>query len=287
VKTIQYIVIGISLGLLLAGGFWLAMCVSQDKNAAVRPPPTPAPIQVDVSGAVVRPGVYDLNKNSRVADAVEAAGGFVAEADQNGLNLAAHVENAQRLEIPYRTGFVSNEEQVNEVVSDYTPSPRGERELMDIDSASLEELNKLPDVGPAIATSSASTLSCSNGPVGTGAFVWPADNHFLSGNDYRSGHPGIDIAAGEGAPIYASDSGIVMAMGNDDSGYGNVIQIDHGNGYSTVYAHLSVIEVSMCQGVYAGEMIGAAGKTGNSRGAHLHFEIIQDGRYIDPWLVLP
>jgi murein DD-endopeptidase MepM/ murein hydrolase activator NlpD len=137
-------------------------------------------------------------------------------------------------------------------------------------------------------TSSTSTSSCPGGAVGSGAFVWPADNHFLSGNDYWSGHLGIDIAAGEGAPIYAADAGVVtMAQGGDNYGYGNVIQIDHGNGYSTVYAHLSVYGVSVCQSVYAGQWIGSAGSTGNAQGAHLHFEVRQGGGFINPWFVLP
>ena len=137
-------------------------------------------------------------------------------------------------------------------------------------------------------TSSTSGSSCPGGAVGSGAFVWPADNHFLSGNDYWSGHLGIDIAAGEGAPIYAADAGVVtMAQGGDNYGYGNVIQIDHGNGYSTVYAHLSVIGVGVCQSVYAGQWIGSAGNTGNSQGAHLHFEVRQGGGFINPWFVLP
>jgi murein DD-endopeptidase MepM/ murein hydrolase activator NlpD len=146
---------------------------------------------------------------------------------------------------------------------------------------------------PTIATGSSGTSntsasSCPGGAVGSGAFVWPADNHYLSGNDYWSGHLGIDIAAGEGAPIYAADSGVVtMAQGGDNYGYGNVIQIDHGNGYSTVYAHLSVIGVSVCQSVYAGQWIGAAGSTGNSTGAHLHFEVRKNGGFINPWFVLP
>jgi murein DD-endopeptidase MepM/ murein hydrolase activator NlpD len=146
---------------------------------------------------------------------------------------------------------------------------------------------------PTIATGSSGTSgtsgsSCPGGAVGSGGFVWPADNHFLSGNDYWSGHLGIDIAAGEGAPVYAADSGVVtMAQGGDNYGYGNVIQIDHGNGYSTVYAHLSVIGVGVCQSVYAGQWIGSAGNTGNSQGAHLHFEVRQGGGFINPWFVLP
>jgi murein DD-endopeptidase MepM/ murein hydrolase activator NlpD len=137
-------------------------------------------------------------------------------------------------------------------------------------------------------TSSTSQNACPGGAVGSGGFVWPADNHFLSGNDYWSGHLGIDIAAGEGASVYAADSGVVtMAQGGYNYGYGNVIQIDHGNGYSTVYAHLSVIGVGLCQSVGTGQWIGGAGNTGNSQGAHLHFEVRQGGGFINPWFVLP
>ena len=139
----------------------------------------------------------------------------------------------------------------------------------------------------ASGTSSTSQNACPAGAVGSG-FVWPADNHFLSGNDYWSGHLGIDIAAGEGAPVYAASSGVVtMAQGGYNYGYGNVIQIDHGNGYSTIYAHLSVIGVGVCQSVGAGEWIGSSGNTGNSQGAHLHFEVRQGGGFINPWFVLP
>ena len=140
----------------------------------------------------------------------------------------------------------------------------------------------------ASGTSSTSQSACTGGAVGNGAFVWPADNHFLSGNDYWSGHLGIDIADGEGGPVYAADSGVVtMATGGYNYGYGNVIQIDHGNGYSTVYAHLSTIGVSVCESVGAGQWIGSAGNTGNSEGAHLHFEVRQGGGFINPWFVLP
>lgn len=140
----------------------------------------------------------------------------------------------------------------------------------------------------ASGTSGTSQSACPGGAVGGGGFVWPADSHFLSGNDYWSGHLGIDIAAGEGQSVYAADSGVVtMATGGYNYGYGNVIQIDHGNGYSTVYAHLSVISVGMCSSVGQGQTIGASGNTGNSQGAHLHFEVRQGGGFINPWFVLP
>ena len=140
----------------------------------------------------------------------------------------------------------------------------------------------------ASGTSSTSQNACPPGAVGGGGFVWPADNHFLSGNDYWSGHLGIDIAADTGATIYAADSGVVtMAQGGYNYGYGNVIQIDHGNGYSTIYAHLSAYFVGVCQSVSAGQQIGTSGNTGNSQGAHLHFEVRQGGGFINPWFVLP
>ncbi|MBK9923759.1 MAG: peptidoglycan DD-metalloendopeptidase family protein [Anaerolineales bacterium] len=139
----------------------------------------------------------------------------------------------------------------------------------------------------ASGTSSTSQNACGGGAVGSGGFVWPADSHTLSGNDFWSGHLGIDIAAGEGAPVYAADSGVVTVAGWSNFGYGNMIQIDHGNGYSTLYAHLSSIGVGVCSSVSAGQWIGAAGNTGNSQGAHLHFEVRQGGGFINPWFVLP
>ncbi|KXK10707.1 MAG: peptidase M23 family protein [Chloroflexi bacterium OLB14] len=82
---------------------------------------------------------------------------------------------------------------------------------------------------------------CGGGPVASG-FGWPADSHSLSGNAYGPGHLGIDIDAPEGSNVYAAGTGVVtMAQGGWNYGYGNVVQIDHGNGYVTIYAHLSSI----------------------------------------------
>jgi LysM repeat protein len=128
-----------------------------------------------------------------------------------------------------------------------------------------------------------------SGSVGMGTFIWPANNHYLSGTDYLpNGHPGIDIAAGLGAPIYASDSGVVVFAGWSTRGYGNLIIVDHGNGWQTAYAHLSQINTGCGQSVFQGQLIGLSGSTGNSTGPHLHFEMRSDvfGR-VNPWLYLP
>ncbi len=130
------------------------------------------------------------------------------------------------------------------------------------------------------------TNICGGGPVASG-FGWPAGSHGVSGNGYGPGHLGIDIQANEGEPVYAAGSGIVtMAQGGWNYGYGNVVQIDHGNGYVTIYAHLSQINVSVCTPVGQGAVIGAAGNTGNSFGAHLHFEVRQGGSNINPYQIV-
>jgi len=125
------------------------------------------------------------------------------------------------------------------------------------------------------------------GAYGSGAFIWPAGNHVLSGNDYWSGHLGIDIAAGEGAPVYAADAGVVVFSGWATGGYGNMVMIDHGNGYQTVYAHMSNATAGCGRSVGQGSIIGYSGSTGNSTGAHLHFEVRYQGGFVSPWYVLP
>lgn len=150
-KTVLYIFIGILLGLLLAGGIWLAARAPEGESVQLRPAPTSEPIQVHIAGAVVRPGLYDLPEDSRVMDAVEVAGGFVAEADKNSINLAARLEDAQRLDIPYVAGYIPDVEQGFVVISEGTPSPLAGEELVNINTASLEELDTLPGIGPTTA----------------------------------------------------------------------------------------------------------------------------------------
>ena len=113
----------------------------------------------------------------------------------------------------------------------------------------------------------------SGGAVGTGGFIWPTANHYVSGNDYWSGHLAIDIAAGLGDPVWAADTGVVVFAGWSNGGYGNMVMIDHGNGWQSLYGHLSQVIAGCGQSVGQGQTIGLAGSTGNSTGPHLHFEI--------------
>jgi murein DD-endopeptidase MepM/ murein hydrolase activator NlpD len=118
--------------------------------------------------------------------------------------------------------------------------------------------------------------------VGSGSFVWPTFSHLISGNDYWSGHLGIDIGAAMGAPVYAADSGVVVYAGGIDGGYGLMVMIDHGNGFHTLYAHLSTILVRCGQNVGQGGTIAYSGSTGNSTGPHLHFELRYMGAFVNP-----
>jgi murein DD-endopeptidase MepM/ murein hydrolase activator NlpD len=129
----------------------------------------------------------------------------------------------------------------------------------------------------------------SGGAVGYGNFVWPTNKHYLSGFDYspKSNHWGIDIAGSEGEGVYATDAGVVVYSGWNNYGYGNMIMIDHGNGFQSLYAHLSALYRFCGQSVGQGEGIGAIGSTGHSSGAHLHFEIMTATFKINPWDVLP
>ena len=110
---------------------------------------------------------------------------------------------------------------------------------------------------------------------GTGTYIWPINGRCLT-QFYNGFHPAIDISAGEGSPVYASDTGTVtyasFASGTYYD-YGNLIVINHGNGFETFYAHLSSIGVFPGQTVTQGELIGFTGNTGRSSGPHIHFEI--------------
>ena len=102
---------------------------------------------------------------------------------------------------------------------------------------------------------------------------------------YRRLHSGIDFTARQGTSVYATGDGVVRLAGRNVqgySGYGIVVIIDHGYGFMTLYAHLHSLNVRNGQRVHRGEPIGTVGSTGMSSGSHLHYEVIQNGRKVDP-----
>lgn len=117
---------------------------------------------------------------------------------------------------------------------------------------------------------------------------WPASGPITSGFGMRWGrlHAGLDIAAGFGAPVRASKAGTVILSGYN-GGYGNTVIIDHGGGFSTLYAHMSRLTVPDGAAVRQGQQVGAVGSTGHSTGAHLHFETRVGGAAQNPRRYLP
>lgn len=135
------------------------------------------------------------------------------------------------------------------------------------------------------------TVTAYSGPisddatVGSGIFGWPTSGRITQG--YFAYHPGLDIGGWLGAPILAADAGHVVVSGWDSTGYGNMVVIDHGNGFQTVYAHLQAIYMEVGTNVAKGQQVGEMGNTGNSTGPHLHFEIRQGTVQRNPYGFLP
>lgn len=123
----------------------------------------------------------------------------------------------------------------------------------------------------------------------TGKYIYPAHGTITSYFGYRnaptagasSNHPAIDIAVPEGTRVSASDGGTVVATGWS-GGYGNIVQIDHGNGVVTQYSHLSKVGVRRGQKVARGQEVARSGNTGVSTGPHLDFKMMINGEPVDP-----
>lgn len=136
---------------------------------------------------------------------------------------------------------------------------------------------------PKVVTSYSGPIP--EGARGTGRFDWPVLGSITQG--YWYGHRAIDIGAPAGSAVLASDGGFVSFAGWTDVGYGYLIVIDHANGFSTYYAHLSNIYVRAGDGVSRNQVIGAVGSTGWSTGPHLHFEVRYYGEQQNPRAYLP
>ena len=126
----------------------------------------------------------------------------------------------------------------------------------------------------------------SNLPGGTTPTIWPARGVVSSpyglrwnGSDF---HPGIDIANDMGTPILATADGVVRVAGWNDGGYGNMVDIDHGNGIMTRYGHAMQVAVVAGQQVHRGQVIAYMGSTGFSTGPHVHYEVRINGQAVNP-----
>jgi murein DD-endopeptidase MepM/ murein hydrolase activator NlpD len=158
--------------------------------------------------------------------------------------------------------------------------PNGRRESSNFDTPTIRRDNpasaRVLGVGhcPAMIT----------GPIGNSVFYWPTTERRISGYEYNPPiHWGIDIGGKLGNPIYAMEAGVVVYAGWNDWGYGNLIIIDHGDGWQTLYGHLNTVNVGCGDYItQGGQLIGTMGSTGKSSGPHLHFEMSLDGNRMNP-----
>lgn len=121
--------------------------------------------------------------------------------------------------------------------------------------------------------------------VGTKEFIMPTSGTLTStyGRRWGKNHQGIDLAAKTGTPIYATDNGIVIESEYQNNGYGNIVKIDHQNGFVSYYAHCAKLNVKAGDIVLKGDLIATVGNTGRSTGPHLHFEIRKNDTAQNPY----
>lgn len=133
----------------------------------------------------------------------------------------------------------------------------------------------------------------SKGKLATTPTIWPIKGLITSGFGWRKSplgdgnefHPGIDIASTIGTPVVATADGQIVQSGWS-GGYGNMVEIDHGNGITSIYGHNSQLVVTVGQTVKKGQVISYVGSTGESTGPHVHYEVRENGTAVDPWKYL-
>lgn len=139
--------------------------------------------------------------------------------------------------------------------------------------------------GPSSSPSSPSAPTVVQRPVSTSGMIWPIAGRVSQ--EFHGGHAGMDIFAPEGTPIYSALGGTVISAGWNNGGYGNLVIVSHGNGFTTAYAHMSQVIASVGQEVGPGTLLGLEGSTGRSTGPHLHFETRVNGTAVNPRNYLP
>ena len=214
-------------------------------------------------------------------------------ANQDDLSLPFFMEVGQGLRIPPLDGVlhtITDKDTLDSIAKKYkvdvakiTGYP--DNNLADADAPLtpgqvliVPDGDRTPPQPPAVARASSAPWRASN-------FIWPAYGKLTQG--FSSYHPAIDIGAPSGSTVVAADEGVVAVAGWSNVGYGNYVVIRHGDGFVTLYGHLSRIDVSQGDYVARGQQIGLVGSTGRSTGPHLHLEISTGGRTYNPLQYLP
>ena len=199
--------------------------------------------------------------------------------------------------LPFKTVTVKDDSQYTDYTKVVTEGQNGVQECVDevtyldgseVSRTSLSQKTVTAAVDKKIVTGTKKRPKYSGLGEGSGSLMWPVPSihKITSLFERRWGvmHTGIDISGGNsyGRTIVAADGGVVTYARYSSVGYGNHIQINHGNGISTLYAHASKLLVSSGQKVSKGQAIALIGSTGDSTGAHLHFEVIKNGVKVNP-----
>ncbi len=162
-KNVLYVLLGVMAGFVLAGVLVFVSRAPAGEPIVLQPAPTKAPIAVHVVGAVPRPGLYELAEGARVQDAIDAAGGMLADASVDTLNLAALLKDGQQLVIPFQddrevtkagdTVDLPSSDSESDIPPNATDEPfdNTNGELLNLNTATLEELESLPGIGPTLA----------------------------------------------------------------------------------------------------------------------------------------
>ncbi|MBO8129283.1 MAG: M23 family metallopeptidase [Peptococcaceae bacterium] len=252
--------------------------------------PSQVELYVDAAGAINEEYGFDVNWQHLLAiDAVRLKQDFSRTSAARAVNLAEMfveeitktrtVTDPETGEITTETYTVYEQKSLSEVLNDlgFTRAQKHKvYEFLEID------LTFLRDVGTGVPPGWM--------PV-EGRFLWPVPGEYRVTSGFGSRvdpvegidgfHYGLDVGCAMGTPVVAAADGEVVFAGKAGN-YGNLVKIDHGNGYETRYAHLWRIKVRYGQKVKAGKVIGYVGSTGKSTGPHLHFEIRLGGRPVNP-----
>lgn len=156
-------------------------------------------------------------------------------------------------------------------------------------SAVLEDQPQFNAPTPSGQTTNLTAFTKTNPQLAATPSIWPVNGEITSKFGWRNApiedaseiHQGIDIAVATGTPVVAAADGVVARSGYI-GGYGNMVQINHGNGIETIYGHNSQLIVSVGQTIKKGQVIAYAGSTGISTGPHLHYEVRVNGKAVDP-----
>lgn len=226
----------------------------------------------DVSGA-----------KTSVAEKQKELSGLVSEAQSVINDMGSKANNMQTVS----DSLAQKEEEASKAVDQWYKDYEASEQKKKVEAAqkAAQKQTKNSDNSGSISTGGGSA-------IGSGSLMWPVPScttitspfgpRESPGGIGSTYHKGIDIGASYGAQIVAADSGAVVQAGDNGWGYGNLVIIDHGNGLTTYYGHMSSVAVSNGQTVAKGQIIGYVGSTGNSTGPHCHFEVRSNGSAVNP-----